>query len=410
MPSSIGVTLIACCFALIPLVGVPADLRGTLTLSDSTKVSAYPPYTVERKADFLDLSTSPRLDLTLPPARHSNFSIGYGPQITWHDINHSEEELLFLHVGSASFSTGLRHTQLAFGETVSDGKQTFGTLGALAPAPAPAANAGPMPPQTQQTPQLLPAKSWVKVFSELTSASVGTTIDRRSTISAYASYGISGGADEVNQQYLQQQRTATLSGSYGYAFTRRDTVAANVTTSHANVKPTGAEYWLVNTYATWRHALDRRLSSSLGLGISQSWTRTVGGWSYGINPTTFANLTGALYSYRRRRFSVEVSMSAGLSPTINALTGDLQPTLGAGAVVAARQDKTTLTASLAASESVAANFVGVGFMASHQLSSLFELFAGYFTAVQTADNPAYSLGRRWSAFAGLTMRAPPLSF
>ncbi|HKQ71158.1 MAG TPA: hypothetical protein VJT73_17555, partial [Polyangiaceae bacterium] len=60
-------TPIVCCLALTSLVGLSADLHGTLSLSDRSTVNVRPAY--GRAGSAVDLTTTPGIDLTFPGRR-----------------------------------------------------------------------------------------------------------------------------------------------------------------------------------------------------------------------------------------------------------------------------------------------------------------------------------------------------
>src|SRR5450432_2204848 len=185
--------ILACCFALSPLVGVPADLRGTLSFSDRSQATLHPANI--RPGDAVDLSTTPAVQLDLAEHR-SSYSAGYSPQFTWLDVGSSTEDFILLHTGRLGYSYSWRHTRFGLTETATLGTQNLTALTFLAPGPTatppagttqpgptqpgaqPAPMPAPMPAPTQTTPGFLPQQSTVRVFSEATTALIDTCRDR----------------------------------------------------------------------------------------------------------------------------------------------------------------------------------------------------------------------------------------
>jgi hypothetical protein len=434
------VTPLACYFALISIGGVPADLRGTLAFSDSSQAIVRP--STVRRGDTIDLNTMPAGEMTFL-FRHSAFSFGYGPLLTLQDAFRPESTFLYLHAAHATYGRSWRRYQLSLAENVTLGEKNFSNLTSLTAPPAataPSATAAPgatgaagataapgaapmpgampgamMASTTSPSGQLQPANRPLWIFTENTTAALGHAISHRTSISFSVGYGVSGGLREEDRQYLVQQRSETAGLTLGYRLSTRDGLGATGGVTRTETS-NGFEHLVVIESGTYTHAINRRLTGNIGAGVAQDWSRGPDGkWTFTPYPTASAGLTGELYAYRRRSYTLTVSFGSTLAPSVNPITGELRETLSGGLNVLWAGSRTTVSGTMSAAQTfpvddTSARFVGLGLVASHKLGALVDVSAGYATALQISQDARLSFSRQWVAFAGITIRAPAISF
>jgi hypothetical protein len=384
------------------VVGLAADLRSTLQLSDYSQASVRP--ALVREGAAIDLETTPYATLRFDWDR-SNVSLGYGPRFMLRDVLEDRSELT-LHGGYVSYFHAWPRYRFTLTESASYGEQNLLTLTFLAP------------PQVSATPQSSPAVNrlgpvqTVKVGSELTSATLEYAWTHRLGLTFNASYGISGGIDAVEQETLPRQYTAQGSAWADYALTKEDNLGTGVGVSHT-LASSGFDTWLVTATERWRHKLNREMSSSVSAGVGWYTSKGPdGARDAGLFPVVSLGLDGVWTIVRRRAYVVTLQVGSTVVPTIDVYTGKLQERASAFSTLGIANKTSSLSGTLSGSQSFplseGVSLVGVGFLATHSPAKFVEISAGYRTVWQSPNT--LPTGRMWTAFLGLTLYAPPVRF
>jgi hypothetical protein len=399
------------------MVGVLADLHGTITFSDVSTVNARPAGV--RTGTALDLGTVPAVELVFP-GRRSAFDFGYAFQLYERDaFSRSNRALLPMHIAHAGYSYAWKRYSFSLSETATLGQQLFANLTPIStsvpPPAAPGMTPTTPPPSISPVNLLPPGQQSLEVASESTTGGFGVALTRRTNFDVFASYTIAGGYGEQAQQYLPQQHTQTVSLGLTEKLSLRDQLQLAVVGSHITTSR-DFEYVLVAEYFTWQHAITRRLRLILGAGLAEQQSEDpVRGRLFDVLPTATITLTGALYSARRRSYAVEISFASALTPVLNRVSGELQDTAYGSTTLSVLFDHTTLAATVDGAQSLPiddtneSRVVGLGLLGTRSLGKLIDFSLGYRTIWQQIGLGGPS-GRSWTAFAALSLRAPPLSF
>jgi hypothetical protein len=392
--------------AMAQVVGLAADLRGTLTFSDSSTASWRP--ALVRDGTALDLENTPSANLGLSWG-HSGISLGYGPRFTLRDV-FVERAKLLLHGGYATYSYSGSRYRIGLSESVSYGDQSLVTLSFLAPPQT----SGP-PPSSPTLTQIGRVQS-VTIASETTTATVDYSWSRRWSSGFLASYGVSGGLDE-DALILPRQRTALGGASLTYDVRKHDSLTTGVGIQRTLVS-SGYDYWLFSATEVWRHRLNKELSTTVtgGFGIYTS-KDPAGTRTSGLYPVMSAGLDGAWILVRRRSYTVALQAGSTFTPVINSYTGTLQERAAATSTLSIATKKSSLSGTVGATQSFppsapdAVRTFGVGVVGTHNLTTFAQIAAGYRSAWQFANEAQiYSIPRYWTAFVTLTLFAPPIKF
>jgi hypothetical protein len=411
------VTLLACCFALIPLLGLPAEMRRTLVLSDTTQVGLHPS-AVATNGTAVDFETMPSAVLTFPYHR-SAFTLSYTPRFTLYDaFGTTEAQWLQLHTGTLGYSYSTRRYNFTLAESVSVGTQNFSSLSYTS---AVAANPGAAPDPTAPNVNPIAASTTVDILAEQTSASFSVRWTREWLSSVYGSYGISGGRTDESQNLLPKTKTTNVGTALEYTLSKRDHLSTTASVAFSNTSAvafsttsTGFEHRIIQAAEVWAHNFNRALSGSLSVGVVHDSTTTQGVDTSQTSPTAAAGLTG--YLVRRSQFQVSLTLGTSYGLVLNPFTGGLQERLQWLSLLSVRKNKTTLAVLLDGAQTFppdddgAVSVIGLGFVLTQNLSKLVSVSGGYRRIWQSATLPnGTTLPDQWYAFAGVTIYAPPIS-
>ena len=409
------------------VVGLPAELRGALALSDTSTAAVRPRFdlTGETTGTAIDLSTAPFATLTFGWHR-SEISLGYGPLFTLRDTFSDGPAGLIFHTAYASYAYQGRRYRLMLSETATLGQLDYSSL----------ALSTPINPQTPPDPTISrvdfrppPNDQIVYVVSEQTSASLSYLLSRRWTAAGTVSFGITGGLGENAEVTVPRQVRESVALTLDHALSRIDHLGGGVFVSHADVSNTlpvedpnslDANHWVVVESGTWTHNFNRQLRGQLSLGLSETFSRerhgTISTSTNDVFPAASAALAGGLFLVRHRHLSVSLLLGSSLAPAVNPLTGSLQQRLQGSGTLLVVADRATVSATLDGGQTIPfdddqqARVIGFGLGATYHVSRLTDLAAGYRTVWQLSSDPRLDRPPQWIAFVSLIVRAPPLLF
>jgi len=394
----------------MPLIGLPAEVRRTLTLSDTSQVGLHPSV-IPDNGTAIDFETMPSAVLAFPITRRSVFELSYTPRFTLFDaFATTEQQWLQLHTGTLSYSYSTRRFHFTLAQSGSYGTQNFSSLTYTAP---PSTNPGAPPDPTIPQVNPVPASTTISILSEQTSASFSINWTRRWMSTVFGSYGISGGRNVDSQTLLPQTKTTVAGAILDYTLSRRDRLATTASVVFSNTS-NGFEHRVVQAAEVWSHNFNRILSGSLGLGvIHDNTTAPQGVETNETSPTVSAGLTGNLV--RRKRFQVALTLGATYGLVLNPFSGELQKRFQWLSLLSVRQNKTTLAVTLDGAQTFptdepgSISVVGLGFVLTQELSKLVSVSGGYRKIWQTTILPTGgTLPEQWFAFAGVSIHPPPI--
>jgi hypothetical protein len=418
--------------ATLALVALNAAM-GSLKISDAAR--AYARRSLVDPSAIMNLEDQLRIDAELRWPK-VQVELGYGPRLTFVDVlGPGPSPTLWLHSGAARVSLREPRYTLSLTQTGTVGEQDFAQAGAIAsPAPARQAEATtPTPNQPSTQPMvaqsmatqpmatgstspalnLLPNARAVGVAAEETAANLNMLWTRRWSSDLKASFGFSGGSNDVDRMLLPRQRRAQLDGSLGFDWSRRDRVST-VLTGAQIVTSNGYEHWLTSASETWAARWAARSDSQFGLGVAFQDTTAPGGmrithWS----PIGSANLTHAMLLH-----DVQVRLQAGLgyAPEVNVLLGRLQNRLQATSLVTVATTRTAVSLILGAAQTIptgapdAATLASAALTFDHEIVRWLSAEMGGQVARQALGGAIGSARPTWLLYAGLVARAPEQRF
>lgn len=323
----------------------------------------------------------------------------------------------------AALSAEIRYTYtmprytLSIAQTGEMSRQSLAELALIAPIDATSTPA----PTTTTTLDLVNSQP-VKTGNEVTSASLDYAWSRRLRSTFTLSYGIFGGLDDEARELIPVQRTAAGLASLTEAVTKRDDLGTTLAVTQTEAS-NGNDSWLVAITEAWNRTWTPDVTSTVNAGVAVTSTgndesdeREVG-----VEPTAGASVNAVLL-----RAAVDTLLTAhaaaGVSPTVNGLTGELQTGVGVSAGTELRVDDSALSAdasmgqTLPPGEQGAARVVTVGLGASQQVAEIMFLSAQYRSVWQhvgddsDTDGAATSLPRLWSAIFTLALVGPAVDF
>jgi hypothetical protein len=413
--------------------GLLTALHGAATVSDTTSVSARPSNagacldaTGGAAAQTpVDLDNRPaiQLGLTMPEV---NVSLGYAPIFSVRSaFDDRQRTSLVLHSGYLTAGYGTHRFQVSLGVSGTLGTQSFTRL-----ITAPVNPAAPVDPTRSQI-DFLPPVQAVDVLTTTVGGGVGYQWSHRWNSTLSAAYSVAGGRGEEAQALLPQSKVISAGVSTGFAATPIDQLTSNLTGTNTRTSNNN-EYTGLQLGVSWGHRLSPTAASQLTLGTSAY--RAVNGLGCSDagaamaptmaivctrETTVYPTAAGALSMglLRERDFNVGLGLGASVVPAVTALTGRLQQRVqGTATVSATILEDSTVALSFDSAQTVPRDehevrVIGVGITVGHRLSKLVDVTAGYRTAWQQSNDPALGeLPQQWSAFLGLSLRAPPLAF
>jgi hypothetical protein len=221
-------------------------------------------------------------------------------------------------------------------------------------------------------------------FSETTLLGIEQPLSRKLHLTASATYGVSGGADDVAKNQLPLQRAPKAALTLAWLIQRRDTVSAAVHYSGSYFSA-GARAHVFDVSASWRHRFNR---DELELGLGAARSRDVGAdRSVRLYTQPLATVRLRREPTKRRFHRFGGNLRVRLAPAIDPLGGAGSTSLtylrvdGLGEIDYLPIPKLKLTAgggaALALSGSLSGQSVGLaGLSASYEVDRHFSLTGG----------------------------------
>ena len=397
---------------------------GSLRISDAARMYARDSFADE--AAIANAEDLLRIDagLSWPTLQ---LELDYEPRLTVVDIFGSgPSPVLWLHSGAAQLSLRQPRYTLRLTQTGLWGDQDFTQLATVASSKArrrcrrrprqPAANQPSTPMgggTTSPAPNLLPNARAIRLAGEETAVDLSLLLTRRWRSDTRASYGFSGGADDLARRFWPRQRRAELDNSVAYDWSRRDQLSTVLTGARVEVS-NGFEHWLTSVSEEWATRWSSTTGSQLGLGMAfRDSTAPDGTTAAHWSPIGLASLTHTASLDEAR---VRLQIGLGYAPDTNVLLGTLQNRLQVTSSASAVKDRATVSLMVAASQTLPANTPVAASLASVALAFEYELkkwlgaqLGGQIIQQKLTSVPG-STGGMWLLYAGLVARAPEGKF
>ena len=206
--------------------------------------------------------------------------LDYEPRLTIVDIFGSgSSPVLWLHSGGARLSWRHPRYTLQLTQAGTWGEPEFTQLATVASSQAAPVQTTTIqgtgnqpPPQvaggtTASAPNLLPNAQTIHIASEETAVDLNVLLARRWHSDTRASYGFSGGADDLARMFWPRQRRAELDSSVGFNWSRRDQLSTVLTGARVEVS-NGYQHWLTSASEAWETRWSATTGSRLGLGVA----------------------------------------------------------------------------------------------------------------------------------------------
>jgi hypothetical protein len=350
---------------------------------------------------------------------HFSVSLGYAPSFNFRSLGSVDQATNVLHTGYLRLGYDEHGFSLSLTQSVAAGTMAFRGL-----------RGAPVDPKTAPSPitsgvDLVPANQVQRVLNESTGAAMGYRWDPRLTTGLSAGYAIGGGWGAEAQATLPQIRTATGNLTNGYQITTEDIVGIDLGGSNIRTKggtlvingPSGPilspqfEYWTASLILNVKHRFSPLSTGSLA-GGAFGYTSSIPGqtrlYSLAITGSGFYDTQ----LMREGRWVLTGGGGAGVGPTVNTLTGQMQRRVqGTGRLTATRQEF-SLNASADGSQSIgdkqATGLVGVGVGSGYAVTKYLDLSLDYRNAWQTTH--ASPVTHIWTVFLAMSVKAPPVRF
>ena len=213
MPAAIPLGALALALALSRAVPLPAELRGTVVVSDRSEVRVRDSNELTGRA--LDLETSPALDVRLEGRRWS-LDTAYAPRFTGRALDESAAATRdLLHRGAATATYADRRVRFVAREELFYGSQSYTSL-ALGTSPV----AAPAPGQPSL--QTLYGPATILYTSMRTNLSARVEASRDVAVTSTFEHVRSGGIDALSRTVLPLQEGPRVEESVEYAASRAD--------------------------------------------------------------------------------------------------------------------------------------------------------------------------------------------
>jgi hypothetical protein len=431
-----------------PIAGLAADAAGTLAIADHSEadlrrvipgqqivipgqpIVGSPP---SPHSTAIDLQTAPAatLQLTWPEV---SFGLGYGLNIAAIDItnpNRSEAAKKPVLTQSGNLSVGWAPTadlQFTLAAGGSYGKKSYvGLTPTLDLTPKPAGGTGgtapPAPPPTQG-----PVVSYVPLTEEILTVGAGRVslgmsyrFDATTTGTASAFYEISGGINTAetprSEVLLPRQHAPGVNLGLTYALDANNSLISTATATDVRVVTIGSEYQILTLSETWAHKFDAQTNGTVGLGIVSQHYKPFPNWTWGTStlPNATANIahTIPLDAWS----ALILTGGSGIGTGYNAVTGQILYGVTAAASATWKYDTFGSTATMTYGQNLhlretdpdTTQSFGAGLAFTYTPVALIDIQAGARSSWQVVpgqvDSPFL-----WVLFAGIGLRAPPLTF
>lgn len=375
---------------------IPADIAGTIGLSDRTEVRVRFQGSTPVAA-ALDLDTAPEARLMLATSR-MRYTLAYAPRLTLWDATGVGRQPTVLQGGAARIEWHGRDARLTLDQSASYGGVSFAAF-----STTPSADG--TPPRLDA----LPPPTIIQYASSTTTLSSHLT-QRRWTLDSSAGYQLGGGADADARKIMPLERGPLGDLTIDRLVSRQDHALTRLFASESAFS-SGPEAILAEADLGWRHSWSRVTETRLTAGVSEARVRATA-----TGPHTFETHPVAEVVVEQRRplaeGRVDVRLGARLGPVVNRLLGlvdeRIEGTLGA--IHAYHRFATH--ASLSLSQSVPVSGVNAFTLLSAEIGG----------AHRTTDAVSFDTGVRalWqrqeatgatflqgTVFIGVTLRAPP---
>lgn len=375
---------------------VATALRGTLDLSARAQVASRAGGALA--GPTLDAATSPEVKLDVR-SRRWELTADYTPRFTG-SVAGSDPQSYVLQQGRLGARFQDKRGSLSLYQDTGHGRLSMLTLGA-----AQAATPGTTPLGALPTTEVIDyAWSRTGIVARLIAS-------RRWDLRFTGELALSGGAGSLARASLPFQTALRAGIGAGYAASRRDHLSTTLDASRA-VFSTGLEDMLVETKVSWRHDLDRGLSTTLagGLGWSTSRPDAAPAARSAVAPVVEAGL-----SYRPRASTIEVGLTVKLAPVIDAFSGRIDQRVDGTAAVTwapardlAVQGQLGVGRSIPWGEGVPLSLGFGAVTASYSVNDVVQIDGGGRSAWSKA--PGIDAPAQWMVFAGATFRIPTFRF
>jgi hypothetical protein len=404
----------------------PSGYTGVLSLADRSEARLR---SNPGAAPSVDLETLPVSAVSLT-GRRSSYLIGYGPRLSWLDVNNNPE-FTVMHTGRVTTSFWGRRTRLTLSLDGAIGKQGAAGLAVTAPllgapardVPAPAAGVTPAPagpPAAAAAPAstvyYLPPSAVLTTGSFRGSVGVSETLSRRWVGSANGYYTIAGGFDYPSQQAVPPMRGGGGSLTATFAASKVDAYVSRLSSDYVYVLTTTDKFLTVSALESLRHSFSPHTQGTIGLGVSSLFARRGDGpLSGGIFASGEAALFHAAPLSADERVVTRVSVQ--VAQAYNPLLGEIQD-LATGTLSASwTRDTVSVTATVSAATSIpvhatdAARGAFGGVTIGDALGKVVTVQAGVRTAVQLFQSDANATyPAQWAVFLAVLLTAPPSRF
>jgi len=350
-----------------------------------------------------------------------------------------ERQPIFTQAGSAGYTWQSKRLVLSLRLTGSLARQTYLAFAGLAPNPADvggqgmtgtmpgagpgmtgtaptggAAGQGMQPANQVATPYLVRAQV-VRVYTVTGSVGLAYLLSRRWNAGIGLAYSIGGGLGHSEGQ-IPKHYGPSASASAGYKLSSRDTLTTSLSSSYTKVPTLGSRFISSTLLESWGHVLGKRTQSNLALGVSHLRSRATPQSDY--DDSFFAAGNASLTHSRPLHGGATLGFTAAttLGLSYNPLLGVVQQQLTEVAAVGWQKDKTSLGASVTGAQSLpqsspaATRSLGFGVFGGYAIAPAVSLRVGgsWTTQILPADAGG-SYPAQWTAFAGLSLAAPPIT-
>jgi hypothetical protein len=377
----------------------------------------------------VDLRTTGTAALSISAAR-SSFFASYSPSLGWVDVTRDPHSTL-IHGAQLGYGWGEKRLHLSVSLGGSLGTQSYlsfaglGLSGAMSNGgAAPGMNPGqvggtpqtpaPNSPNGSMAPGLVPRTEILRVGSVTGAFGLDYELSQRWRLSLGVGYALAGGIGE-SERVLPKSFGPNARASLAYKLTRRDTLGTSGSVTYTVVPTFGSRFIATTLMETWGHTLTPRTQTTLGIGLTHLRSRASADADYEDSfqaaGTAAISNSRALADGSTLGLNAGVSLSTPYNPVLGVVQQQLTETLGVGW----QKHRTSLTATLGASQSLPQSAptatrvitagTGLGYRISQYISA--QLGAGWSTQIL----PPSTGGRipaQWLVFAGISLAAPAL--
>ncbi len=371
-------------------------------------------------------------------------ALGYNVSLLVTPLESKPRDLLVLHSAHLDTSYRIQRTTLSLNSSVSWGEVNFLTAALQNPAPVVAnpdtvpdgaANGGATPggatanptqpnngaqptpgngvPPGGQTPQQTHVDNRIVKYATTTTMVRGAQeVTRRLQLGAFVRYTQAGGMNDASLTYYPRTHGTTVGGDLQHtlALTKRDTFFTTSVGQHTKASSGNLASSLLSS-TLWTHAIDRRLASNFGIGLSVTRiSQTDGLIAYGVYPNFQLGLS---YQGKLARGLFSAQAAAYSFPALDPLRATVDPQIGARGSVGWSRERFSTSLTGNGAISIASPQANRGAFDSYQASFTNTLRCTDWLALdagarviqqQYQGNSIVPLG--YAAFVGLTFGYP----